>query len=795
MREDRDVGRCFKAGKAVILSAVLAAVMVFAAAADPAGNNGAPETAMEKSRDNTWLGTSGISNPDLPADRDAPWSGSFVYFGTYDGRPIRFRVLAKDSTVYTPGKSLFLDSDEALFTDHFDTAEPCFNAWDGSSIQGILNGPFLEGFTAPEQAAVAFSTGSGGIPVDPEAWGPPVSVNDKVFLLDVAEVQNESYGYTSDKGGEWRNGEWYSHTALNRQKTSGTHCWVLRTASSENSELRGWHVLEVSFDGGICTKNAANAGVYFGSDPNGIAPALNVSQESILFSSRTGTGANEFKLTLLDENLTVGVPDGRTVSSEGAAVTVPFAIGGTDAGAETRASVLILDREYVSGNGNGAAIIRYMPLRDASDDSGAFDLPAGCGMGGWGTDYYVYLLAENLNGAYESDYASLPVPLNPPGSVLAAGELRAAEENGAVSPMAPKDGSNTGLCTSCISAPVPGDDPDTAWSGNYVYFGTYCGRPIRFRVLAKDSTAYTPEAALFLDSDESLFTDCYDRKEPHSGSWEDSSIRDILNNAFLEGFSRPEQAAIAVSTGDGGRAYAEGSPEAKAYGAPVPVNDRVFLPDVADVTNAAYGYSPDLGWKLMVLPKNYVPNRVKVGRCTYWWLRSAVAGDAGSAGYVHCEGLPNSLDADYRMGVAPAVNIDQKAVLFSTAIGEGTDEFKLTLIDSDLAIMIPDHEKVTAEGTAVTVPYRTEGADAGERTRASVLILDKEYTPGNTNGAVIIAYQNVGSGTDGRGAFALPAGYDPDGWGTDYHVYILAENINDLYESDYASVPVPVNRP
>ncbi len=795
MREEWDMRRHFKARLMMIISTVLAAVMIFAVIPDATGNDEMSEKTMEKNRDNTWLGTEGISNPDQPADKDAPWSGSFVYFGTYDGKPIKFRVLAKDSTVYTPGRSLFLDSDEALFTDHFDTAEPYFNSWDGSSIQGILNGPFLEGFTASEQAAVVVSTGNGGILVDADAWGPPVSVNDKVFLLDVAEVQNEDYGYTADKGGEWRNGEWYSHTVLNRQKVSGTYCWVLRTASSENSELRGWHVLGVSFDGGIFTKNAANAGVYFGSDPNGIAPALNVSQESILFSTRTGNGTNEFKLTILDESLTVEVPDSGIVSAEGTAITVPCMIRGTDAGSATCASILILDKEYETGNSNSAAVIWYAPLRDMTDFSGTFDLPAGCGLSDWGIDYHVYLLAENLNGAYESDYASLPVPLNPPGSIPAVDELRGPQENNGSSPMNKKDVSNTGLGTSFISDPVLGGDADTAWSGNYVYFGSCHGRPIRFRILAKDSTAYTSGEALFLDSDESLFTDCFDRKEPHSGSWGDSGLRDILNNRFLDGFSEPEQAAIAVSSGHGGRAYEKGSPEAKAYGAPVSVNDKVFLLDVADVTNAAYGYSPVLGWKHLVLPKDYVPNRVKTGLCTYWWLRSAFADEAGCAGYVNCEGVPNILDADYYMGVAPAVNIDQKAVLFSTFIGNGTDEFKLTIIDQDLSVTIPDHKKVTAEGTTVTVPYRTEGADAGVMTRVSVLILDQEYTPGNTNGAGIITYQALGGGEDGSGALVLPDGYDLSGWGTDYHVYILAENINGLYESDYASAPVPVNRP
>ena len=117
----------------------------------------------EKNQDNTWLGASGISNPDKPADKDAPWSGSYVYFGTYNGNPIRFRVLAKDSTAYTSGKALFLDSDVSLFEECFDNEEPYSNSWNGSTLQKTLNGTFLGGFHECEQEAIVTSTGNGEI--------------------------------------------------------------------------------------------------------------------------------------------------------------------------------------------------------------------------------------------------------------------------------------------------------------------------------------------------------------------------------------------------------------------------------------------------------------------------------------------------------------------------------------------------------------------------------------------------------------------------------------------------------
>ena len=627
------------------------------------------------------------------------------------------------------------------------------------------------------------------------ACGAPVGINDKVFLLDPAEVRNEAYGYSSDDGRDDRGN---FHSVYNRKKQGSPRtggCWYLRTAASENSELRGWHLLAVVNDGGFYTRPSSDAGVYRGSGAIGVSPALNVDQRSILFTSLTGSGINEYKLTLLDGDLTVTVHGGRMVSINGTTVTVPCETGGPDADPATRVSVLILDREYLPGNPNSADILCYTAVKGSSEAGGTFDLPIGCDPDGWGTDYHVYILAENLNAPYRTDYASIPLPLNAPGSVPAAGEARYIPEEHSLPAAFGKDKDNTGLGTSRITDPVPGSDPDVPWSGSYVYFGTCDGRPIRFRVLAKDSTAYTSAKALFLDSDESLFVDRFDHTEPYTGSWKDSDIRAVLNGPFLDGFDAPEQAAIAVSVGDGGRSWPEDSPEARTYGAPVGVNDKVFLLDVSDVTNEAYGYAPDRGWNIWVIPKYSVPNRVKGGMFNYWWLRSCAADDAGCVGDVNCVGLLNIVGAEYYMGVAPALNIDRNAILFSSSTGTGPDEFKLTLIDHDLVITVPDNEKITAAGTTVTIPYRISGANAGETTRASVLVLDSEYTSGNENGAAIIRYGALDFLSGIGGTFRLPDGCDLNGWGTDYYVYILAENVGGAMETDYASIPVPLNAP
>ena len=69
-----------------------------------------------KNKDNTKLGVSQIAEPKIPENMQSEWSGSYIYFGKYEGSPIKFRVLDTDSDTYGNGKkTVFLDSDKILF--------------------------------------------------------------------------------------------------------------------------------------------------------------------------------------------------------------------------------------------------------------------------------------------------------------------------------------------------------------------------------------------------------------------------------------------------------------------------------------------------------------------------------------------------------------------------------------------------------------------------------------------------------------------------------------------------------
>ena len=112
--------------KRILPLLALAALLVMPAGAEDDSRPAGPDDTGRIT-----LCTSGITNPNPPANKDSAWSGSYVYFGEYNGKPIRFRVLAKDSTAYTEGGALFLDSDVSLFDSIFDDEEPYSNSWNG----------------------------------------------------------------------------------------------------------------------------------------------------------------------------------------------------------------------------------------------------------------------------------------------------------------------------------------------------------------------------------------------------------------------------------------------------------------------------------------------------------------------------------------------------------------------------------------------------------------------------------------------------------------------------------------
>ncbi|MBQ1193654.1 MAG: sortase B protein-sorting domain-containing protein [Lachnospiraceae bacterium] len=347
-----------------------------------------------------------------------------------------------------------------------------------------------------------------------------------------------------------------------------------------------------------------------------------------------------------------------------------------------------------------------------------------------------------------------------------------------------------GFGTDVIADPTAPTSASDAWTGSYVYFGTYNGSPVKYRVLDSETSVFGGTTML-LDCDNILWARTNNDGQSSafdadSNVWADSDIRSYLNATFLtNNFSTAEQNAIASSTknvtdnSDGGGwsylNYAELN------------NDKIFFLDAKEATNESYGYSNT---------DSVATNRVKTGGNATWWLRSAFTINAQIAGVVNSVGYILNIIVSYDdVGVSPALNVNLSSVLFSSVIsgtaGQTGAEYKLTLIDSDMTIA--GNGTVTRNGDTVTIPYTISGTNSANVTQVSVLLLDKEYTEGNTNDAEVLYYGALDTSTnDGTGTFTLPSDLSNKVCGRDYYAYIIAEDVNGTYETDYASAPVEI---
>ncbi len=376
-----------------------------------------------------------------------------------------------------------------------------------------------------------------------------------------------------------------------------------------------------------------------------------------------------------------------------------------------------------------------------------------------------------------------------------------------------KNHNNTTLGTSIMESSEVGSN---GWHGNYVYFGSYENKPIKFRVLSCNSETYGCPS-LFIDCDSVLYKARFDGG---SNVWSTSEIHDNLNNSFAKNaFTESEYNSIADSN------YIEKVADSSAITNISVDKDKIIILSRWDCEDY-YKSKSDF---------RTIKDGVKKYNGEYsnstWWLRESVYNygvNAQIARFLATDGTlcfgyakdtsARALKMDNKgnyyttnlgglHGVSPALNIDLKSILFSSSIGSGTKEYKLTVFDKNLLVSantISDGMKESTLGTTMKVPYCIGGINGGNATRVSVLILDKEYTAGNTNGAKIIYYDEL-EGTsysyrkEGTGSFTLPSPLKLSDWGSEFYVYVIAEEINYGNKTDYASEPVelfpPENNP
>ena len=758
------------------------------------------------------LGTSIIANPTVPTSITDTWKGSYVYFGTYNGSPVKYRVLDSNTTTFSNDNTtntMLLDCDSLLFESKFDDSS---NIWSTSYLKRYLNSEKGEGydyssegflttaFTSSEQSAIASSSKSTPHSSDGEPYGDIEWTSlkgDKIFLLDLIEVCNMSYGYSMEA---------YNY-ATNRIKTcdgvNNNTIWWLRSTSKMMNNYVG--MVRFSDKGGWFDRGTAAS-----CSDSYVSPALNINLSSILFSSvisgTAGETGTEYKLTLIDDSTTMAANG--NITRKGDTITVPYTITEGEGGAVTKASVLILDKQYTPGNTNNANILAYDTL-DTNDvnfqttSTGTFKLPAELSEKECGKDYYAYIIAECDKSDKLTNYASAPVSVSVPDKPWEAPEVKAIS-----------------FGTPGITNPAVGKSTDKPWTGSYVYFGTYNGSPIKYRVLDSDTTTFSKDnntKTMLLDCDSLLFESKFDDS---SNIWSTSYLKRYLNSEKGEGydyssegflttaFTSSEQSAIASSTkisvdsSDGNEGICRWCQWTTLN------DDKIFLLDVKEACNTSYGYSKVDG----------AINRKKTGNnndTTSWWLRSAVIpfngiGIVRDEFFSFANRVPSESEKVY---VSPDLNVNLSSILLSSATGVGktsaitkdsdqintiaSNEWKLTLKDAGKTVNVTENKAVTKSADGViTVPYTytdTATTDAEKANQISVMITDKAYTESDAQILYYGALQtdSINSGS-GKGTFKLPNGLDGKTLGSDYHVYILAEHVNDTNATDYASEPVEI---
>ena len=386
-----------------------------------------------------------------------------------------------------------------------------------------------------------------------------------------------------------------------------------------------------------------------------------------------------------------------------------------------------------------------------------------------------------------------------------------------------------GLSTSAIKGPVAEKtfDPETGstnrWAGSYVWYGKYDGTPVKYRVLSPKTTKYGA-TTMFLDCENVLYEVKYDEdKEPNSGQtypneWDGSDLKISLNGLDFfwknNGFTDLERYAIKGSTIAGHPRIQDNEADGCVYS---PLSDfddftpltgeKIFVLDIGEMI-PQYGY--------------FFPSKTGLdGDAFMWWTRSAhkpIVPSYGSCvgyatGYVYSTGPVNASGLSWRIGASPAFNVDLNSVIFSSVVsgtaGKDNAEYKLTLKDNKIILTAKQHVSgdltkalIITDKTEISLRLQLSGANADNVTQVSVLVLDKEYKPGNTNNAKILHYAkaDISGGlselkTIDTVRFELPVSFNLDDWGSKYYVYALAEDVNDSHESDYACEPVLLAKP
>ena len=328
-------------------------------------------------------------------------------------------------------------------------------------------------------------------------------------------------------------------------------------------------------------------------------------------------------------------------------------------------------------------------------------------------------------------------------------------------------------------------------NGNKVYYGGQL-----FRVLASSNETQTlSKDAILLNYDGAL--DRYEAFSSDSNIWTDSNAKSYLNGAYYnDTFTAIEKDAILDTKLSG-------------ISTPYIVNEVNYI-DVESID------------KIFILSAKeadilYANNKSRSYNACHSWLRSSVSDNNIEVATVQSPGDIKKIDnyGNPFIRISPAFNIDKSQVLFTSATNMDKTTlitkdsisindsaatgktWKLTLLDSNKSIDMQLDKLVSIDSNNnITIPFKYQTSSDNKVNQISLMICDKAY---DATDAQILYYGKLnttdkkqndeGTEISATTTFELPTSLKDKTLGTDYHMYIIAECVNDSTHTDYASKP------
>ena len=352
---------------------------------------GAQTTAFADGTDKAIVpGVAGLNDPVFSNGYYYP--SDYIYFGLYQGSPLKWRVLDADKAFDKQTDGVFLLTEELMEEMRFNQSGES-TVWEGSNAQAWCKAfaGSTSNFSAVEQGVMmGIAKTEGAYTLYDDPWGECIlSAQNKMFFLSVQEYYDHVAAWASI----------VAHVS--------NHFW-LRTPNTE------W-----TTNVGVVYPSDGNVGALQTDFEHSARPAFNLDSSAVLFSSPASGGkpdgeisaigdhsGNEWKLTLKDSSR-----DGFTIENlHRAGNIITFYYSGAAAGANEYISALVVD--------STGAYTHYGRLQPADEAAGTVvftlpELPEGSTL---------YIFNEQCNGDYKTDYASHLVELTVPENTSGAGE-------------------------------------------------------------------------------------------------------------------------------------------------------------------------------------------------------------------------------------------------------------------------------------------------------------------------------------------------------------------------------------